>query len=121
MKLNETKRNINFELLKLMQQKGFTINETAEYFNCPLDTISYYMRTRKFGKFQRYKKGFYDDKIIDALEIQHLTQTEASKLLGIKQGNISKRYKALRKFRELKEKRYKWLQKWESANVVEEN
>ena len=121
MKLNETKRNINFELLKMMRDKGFTVNETAEYFNCPLDTISYYMRTRKFGKFARYKKGKDDERILDALEVQGLSQTQASKILGIKQCNISKRYKSLKRFRELKKERYEWLKKWQDANAVEEN
>lgn len=114
-------RPINFELIKLMKLHGFTVNETAEYFNIPLDTLLYYTRTRKIGKFARYKKGKDDNRILDALEVKKLSQTEASKILGIKQCNISKRYKSLRRFRKLKEERYKWLQKWESANAVEEN
>ncbi len=114
-------RQINFELMQKMQEKGFTAKETAEYFNIPLDTLFYYRRTRKMGRFKRYKKGLYDDKIIDTLEVQHLTQTEASKLINYPQSHISKRYKKLKKFRELKEERYKWLKEWESANAVGEN
>ena len=121
MKLNETKRNINFELLKLMQEKGFTISEVCEYFDCPWQTIDYYTRTRKIGRFARYKKGKNDMRIIDALEVQHMTQTQAALVLGIKQCNISKRYNELKKFRQLKEERYQWLKKWQDANAVEEN
>ena len=121
MKLNETKRNIDFTLLKKMQEKGFTLGEVSKYFNCPEATIDYYMRTRGWGRFKRYNSGKADIKIIDALEYQHLTQTQASKILGIKQGNISKRYNQIKEYRKLKEERYKWLKKLEDAKGAEEN
>ena len=104
-----------------MKKQGFTVNEVADYFNIPLDTLLYYTRTRKIGRFKRYKKGFYDDEIINLLENEKLTQTEASKILNIPQSHISKRYKSLRRFRQLKEERYKGLQRWESANAAGEN
>ena len=114
-------RDIDFELLKLMVKKGFTLEETSEYFNCPYQTIQYYVRKRKYGWFARYLKGRNDDLIIQLLEVEHKTQSEAEQILGIKQCNISKRYNKLKKFRALKEERYKWLTKWESAKGVERN
>lgn len=120
MKLNETKRNINFELLKLMHDRGFTVNEVAEYFECPLPTIQYYSRTRKWGRFKSFKKGWYDEEIMTRMKAG-MSQTQIASILNIPQSFISVRYKQLTNYERKKKERYEWLNKWLDANAVEEN
>lgn len=114
-------RDIDFELLKLMVKKGFTLEETSQYFNCPYQTIQYYVRHKKLGTFKRYPKGKNDADIIRALEDEGKNQIQASISLGLKQNNISKRYKTIKRYRQLKEERFRWLQKWDTVKDVAKN
>lgn len=121
MKLNEIKRDIDFKLLKGMIDKGFTLAEISSYFNCPYQTIQYYARTRKMGRFKQYRAGLDDDKILNCIDNLKLPQKEVAKRLGHTQPYISERYATLKKWQREKEERMQWLKEQESAKDVAKN
>ena len=118
------KKEIDLEFLKKLIDKGFTIDESSKILNVPIDTMQYWVRTRNLGKFARYKKGFYDDAIRQAVRECQGNITLAAKHLGLKQPHVHLRYNNLVIFDIKKEERYKWLKKYYPevyANVVAKN
>ena len=118
------KKEIDLDFLKKLIEKGFTVEESAKILDIPIDTMQYWARTRNLGKFARYKKGFYDDAIREAVKEFNGNISQAARHLGLKQPHVHLRYNNLVIFDIKKEERYKWLKKYHSevyANVVGKN
>lgn len=115
------KREVDFEFIKKIIQKGFTVDEASLILNMPKNTIQYYTRTRKLGKFERYKIGKYDNQILKVMEDCNYSATEAAKILNLSQPHIYMRYKKLKDNQGKREERYQWLMKQGFANDVVKN
>ena len=104
-------REVDFDFIKKLIDKGFTISEASEILKLPIDTMQYYARTRKLGKFSRYRKGTDDDRIMITMKACGESATEASKILGIAQPKVWIRYKVINDNKRAKESRFRWLKK----------
>lgn len=113
--------NINLDILKEMVAKGFTLDELKDYFKRPKISIQYYIRTRKMGRVKEYRFGKYDKEITNLINNSKLTQIEIANKLNIPQSFVSKRYKQLKKWEQLKKERFEWLQSIQFVKDVEEN
>lgn len=115
------KHNVNIDLMKEMQAKGFTSKEICKYFNLPYDTMRWYARKNGIPRFNNDKRSKLENEIIKYLEVEKLTMTETAKRLNTYQSNISALYKRIKLKRKEKEERFQWLKKWEDAKDAEEN
>ena len=113
--------NVNVELMRQMQIKGFTAKEVCSYFNLPYDTMRWYARKNNIPRFKNDKGSKIDERILIYLETEHLTMTKTAELLNTTQPYISRRYKIIKEKRKAKEERFEWLKNLEDVEDVAEN
>ncbi len=114
-------KNIDLNLLQKMISKGFTPYETAEFFGCSYQTIQYYARTRKLGKFKKYYEKNWDKELLRLANVEKLSIYRIAKNLNKTYAIVYNRYKTLTERDKNKKERYQWIKKYVIAKDVEEN
>lgn len=106
------KHSLDFDLIKKMIDKGFTVKETANYFGIPEITLKYHVSNKGLGSFAKYGSKERDADIIRVVELYNGNTTKAATELKMAQPNVYRRYQILKQRQRNKEERFKWLEQY---------